>query len=113
MHELSLCMEVVEVLRAQQQQHGFQRVVAVGLAVGRWRAVEPSALELCFDAATRGTLAEGARLELRMVDPHAWCFACAERVLLAGEALRCPRCGGLELQLEQGDELRLTEIEVE
>ncbi len=60
MHEMSLCQGVVRILEEQAAAHAYKRVKTVRLEVGPLATVEPEALRFCFDAATRGTLAENA-----------------------------------------------------
>ena len=66
-----------------------------------------------FDAVSRGTLAEGSRFEIVPTAGTAFCFACGEAVTIAERFSDCPRCGGHQLQVTGGDELRIKELEVE
>ena len=62
MHELSLTHEIVEIVC---NAAGGRQVHRVMLDVGRHSCASPEAIEFCFAAIARGTLAEGARLEFR------------------------------------------------
>ena len=63
MHEMSLTESIVELIEEGRKQ-GFSRVRVVRLEIGALAQVEPEAMRFCFDAVTRGTLAEGARLDI-------------------------------------------------
>ena len=65
MHELSLTQEIVSI--ACNAASG-QRVHVVTVVVGELSCVAPDALAFCFDVVAEGTLAEGARLEIRRTD---------------------------------------------
>jgi hydrogenase nickel incorporation protein HypA/HybF len=112
MHELALCQSVVDALYEQAGIHGFERVTVVRLEVGALSCVAPDSLQFCFAAATRGTLAEGARLELIRLPGKAWCLDCGATVALAERYDDCPRCVGPRLRVTEGDEMRIKDLEV-
>ena len=112
-HELSLCAGIVDVLREQAQVQDYARVRTVWLEVGELAGVEVEALRFGFDVATRGTLAEGAALEIVPVPGSAWCLPCARAVATHRRYDPCPRCGSHQLQITGGEELRIKELEVE
>jgi hydrogenase nickel incorporation protein HypA/HybF len=65
MHELALTREIVAIVC--DAANGRQ-VHTVNLEIGRLTCVSPDALEFCFDAVAQGTLAQGARLQIRRTD---------------------------------------------
>jgi hydrogenase nickel incorporation protein HypA/HybF len=65
MHELALTHEIVDIVCKAAND---RRVHKVTLEIGRLSCVTPEAIEFCFDVVARGTLAEGARLEIRQPD---------------------------------------------
>ncbi|QBQ55936.1 hydrogenase maturation nickel metallochaperone HypA [Nitrosococcus wardiae] len=113
MHELSLCEGVVQILEEQARIQSYSRVKTVWLEVGVLAGVELESLRFSFDAVTRGTLAEGARLEILSAPGRAKCLSCGETVVLNERFSPCPRCGGYPLQVTSGEELRIKELEVE
>ena len=104
MREMSLTESLVE---------GFSRVRTVRVAIGALGHVEADAVRFCFDAVTRGTIVEGARLDIRTVPGQAWCLDCAKTVRAADRVAACPECGQHRLQVTGGDDLRLDELEVD
>lgn len=113
MHEASLCVEVLRCLEEDATRRGFQRVRTVWLQIGRRRAVEPEAMRFAFELASRGTLADGARLELEEVPARGWCFTCDDEVALRDPTVECARCGSARTRVSGGDELKIARIEVE
>jgi hydrogenase nickel incorporation protein HypA/HybF len=113
MHEMSLVESMIELIESESRTRGFARVRTVRLAVGALGHVEPEAMRFCFDAVTRGTIAEGARLEIRTVPGEAWCLDCGKRVAIAERYGACPECGRHQVQITGGDALRLEELEVD
>jgi hydrogenase nickel incorporation protein HypA/HybF len=113
MHEMSLTEGVVEILCEEAQKRGFSRVRTLWLEIGALSAVDPAAMAFCFDVVARGTLAEGARLEVVRTPGQGWCLDCEKTVPLEERFGRCPECGGGYVQMTGGDEMRVREMEVE
>ena len=117
MHEMGIALEVARLAREAAAAEGAPRVVSLRLRVGRWAGVEPEslrfALETLASTAEPGDALLGCRLDLERVEPEFACPACGERYCAEGYLEPCPACGGLGADLVAGDELSLTEIEVE
>ena len=113
MHEVSLAEGVLQIVEDAARREGFGRVRAVWLEVGRLSCVEPEAMRFCFDAVTRHSVADGARLEIVETPGAAWCMRCSEPTAIAALGDACPRCGGYQLQITGGTEMRVKELEVE
>ena len=113
MHELSLAESILDILRDGARTHGYHRVKTVWLAVGKLSHVEPEAMRFCFDVAARDSLAEGARLEIVEVAGEGSCAACGAHFAVESRLDPCPRCAAPGVRLTAGDELRVTELEVE
>ncbi len=113
MHELALCEGILQALEEQAKIQPFARVHAVWLEIGVLSSVEPEALRFNFDVITRGTLAEGSRLEIVTVPAQAWCLPCGEKISIRQYFDACPQCGSHQLQVVEGEELRIQQLEVE
>ncbi|MEO5367939.1 MAG: hydrogenase maturation nickel metallochaperone HypA [Magnetococcus sp. WYHC-3] len=112
MHELSLCSELLASLGEQAQRHGFARVREVWLEVGMLSGVAPEALEFCFAALARGTMAEGARLVIQQVPAQGWCPGCDASAPMDSAETSCAHCGMPLERLAGGDGLRLKALDV-
>ncbi len=112
MHEMALSLGMINLIREQQVSHGFTRVKRIVVEIGVLGHVDPHALEFAFEAGARESPAEGARLEIREVPGRAWCMDCSETVTLDRRGEPCPGCGGYTMIVEQGEEMRLKELEV-
>lgn len=113
MHEMALCESAMQVIEQQSAQNGVRRVTAVWLEVGALACVEISALTFCFDAVSRNTLAEGCKLHVRVKPAQAWCWDCCQTVVINQRGEACPHCQGYRLRVDDGETLRIQEIEVE
>jgi hydrogenase nickel incorporation protein HypA/HybF len=113
MHEMSLAESVLQIIEDAAARERFARVRAVWLEIGALAGVEPEAMRFCFDAVTRESVAEGARLEIVCAPGTAWCMPCSQPVAIATRGDPCPNCGSFQLQVTGGADLRLRELEVE
>lgn len=113
MHELALCESMLRIIRNEASSRSFQRVRLVTLELGAFCGVVPDAFEFCFRVLTRGTLADGAHLEIVWLPGEAWCMHCGETVTIKERYDSCPLCGGYELHASGGQELRIRDLEVE
>jgi hydrogenase nickel incorporation protein HypA/HybF len=113
MHEMALSQSVADIVLRHAEAHGAERVRAVRLELGALSCAEPDALAFCFEAVTRGTLAEGAALEIAVVPGRAWCWDCDGAVELTDRAAGCPACGGFRLRVETGEDMRVKDLEIE
>jgi hydrogenase nickel incorporation protein HypA/HybF len=109
-HELSLSGAIVNT--AVKHADG-RKVTLVSLRVGRLRQVVPDTLEFYFEFVARGTLCEGARLELEVIDARLHCTPCDREWPIEIPAFRCPTCGGSEVEIASGNEFEIESIEVE
>ena len=83
------------------------------LEIGELAGVEIEALEFCFDAVKRNSLAADAEMNIIPVPGRAWCMQCSEPVEIDERAQACPKCGSYQLQVTGGDQMRIKELEVE
>ena len=113
MHELSLAEGVLQLVEETARREGAVRVTAVVVEIGQLSSVEPDALAFCFEAVSRGGLAQGADLEIIRVAGEGWCPACAAGVPMAAWWGICPRCGGDQVRPTGGTAMRVKEIEIE
>ncbi len=113
MHEMSLCEGVLQILQEYAGRQGFKRVITVWLEIGALSGVDPEAMRFGFDAVMRGTLADGAGLEIVDLPGQAWCLPCSRTVAVKARFDACPECGSYQLQVTAGDEMRIKELEVE
>ena len=113
MHEMAISESIVGILEAEAARQSYARVKKVWLEIGPLAGIEPEALRFTFDVVTRGTLAENAALEIVPTEARAWCLPCEASVIIRQRYDACPQCGGYQLQMTSGDEMRIKELEVE
>lgn len=111
MHEMSLCEGIRSVLEDQAAAHNLRQIRRVRVEIGRFAGVEKPALAFAFDVVMRGSVAEGAALEMIDLPGKAMCFDCAKEVEIDDRLQPCPECGGGKLMPSGGDEMRIKDLE--
>ena len=114
MHELSIAMEIMDIVEKEALKHGAGRVNSVHLQIGDLSGVEIDSLTFCFET-IRGEkdLTRDAELDIQRIPVRIRCRPCDSEFTGDGFMVRCPSCDGLNTELLQGDELAVAEIEVD
>lgn len=113
MHEMALAQSIVEIVRDQAHKGSFTCVRAVKVSIGALSYVDPHALEFGFEIVARGTIAEGAVLQIDCPAGSARCTACHKVFSVSAHGEPCPGCGQYAWLVVGGDEMRVVELEVE
>ncbi len=112
MHEMALAESVLAIVEEAARQHAAARVTSVRLEIGALSHVAPEALRFCFEAVKRSSIADGAALEIDTTPGRAWCMPCGKGVTLERLGEACPECGGYQLEVTQGEAMRVRDIEI-
>ena len=113
MHELSIAQSIVTIAEEHLPAAPGTKVRAVRVTIGELAGVVVDSLEFCFSAVSAGTRLEGAQLVIDHVAARGRCPTCGTVAPIEGFAFLCTRCGGAGLELVEGDELQVTELELD
>ena len=113
MHELSLCEGILQVLESESQKQNFKAIKTVWLEIGDLSSIDINAMVFCFDVVMQGSIAENAKLEIIKVTGTAWCIKCCDTVIIKNRFETCPQCGSSELQVTDGEQMKIKELEVD
>ncbi len=113
MHEMSLAEGIMQIVEDVAQREHAARVKSVVVEIGRLSSVQPEALSFCFEAVSRGGVAEGAEFRLVDVPGAGWCMKCSAEVPMDEVWGSCPQCGSSQVQVTRGTEMRVKELEIE
>jgi hydrogenase nickel incorporation protein HypA/HybF len=101
---------IVKQIESQKKKHSFSRVNSVHLVCGKYNCLSEETLQFCFDAVTRLSYMEGARLKVTRTAGRCRCDACGAEA--RGEQ-PCPSCGSHEIIPIVDDEIYIRALEVE
>ena len=110
MHEMALGSAVVNTATKHAQG---RTVKVVTLSVGKLRQVVPDSLSFYFDIIARGTVCEGAKLEMQIVPARLRCENCDNEWEPDFPTFRCPFCPDGKVTVLSGEEFMVESLEVE
>ena len=113
MHEIGLMQRMVEVALDRATSAGARHIQRVTVRVGAESGVVPDVITLAFEVATRGTIAEGAELQIEDVPIACFCAACDLAFAPVDALHECPRCHRLGAEVRRGREFELAALEIE
>ncbi len=118
MHELSLVADLFTIIEEQASRAGAKRVTKVVVSVGELSGVVPELFRSAFQSYKRGTIADNARLQLKMVKIKFKCRSCgheltARNIMDESFSYVCPACGSKDMELIAGRDLYLEKLEIE
>ncbi len=93
MHELSIVSSLIEIISKDAQGKGLREVTFVRLVIGALSAASPKAVEFALEYATKGTILEGAQVEIAVEEAKSRCTGCATLFEPQLPFLLCPACG--------------------
>ena len=113
MHEFGLTQAVVETSVVSAREARCTRITEIRLVIGELTQVVSEAMDFAFDALSKGTMCEGAKLTIEFVPPRSVCLDCGVEFGHDQLHRKCPACGSPYTQVVAGRELEIASIEVE
>jgi hydrogenase nickel incorporation protein HypA/HybF len=112
MHELSVCLALVAELEALARRHDA-RIRRVSITIGPLAGVEPDLVAQAYPLACAGTPAEASELHIERSSVRIRCRGCGRESIAAANRLSCGACGDWQTELLSGDELILSQVELD
>jgi len=104
MHEVQVMVEVLDAVLREANKRGAEKVTEVQLEVGELTFLGEEQMRFAFETITKGTIAEGAALDVVHVKGEVRCGGCGHEGPLAISddpafhvpfpVMACTRCGG-------------------
>ena len=114
MHELSIALEILDIVEREAVKHGAAVVKQVNLRIGDLSGVETESLAFSFEAVKgEKELTREAVLNIERLPVRIWCNPCEREFDSAGPLVMCPRCESFDTKLLQGEEMEIEDIEID
>ena len=113
MHEMGIASELLSAVLDAAEREGASRVNIVSITVGELTEVVPDALQFAWEALRTGTAAGEAELEITEVPARSRCLQCGEEFSHDRFHRICPSCGGVLVEVLEGNELRVDSVDVD
>ncbi|MDJ0680777.1 MAG: hydrogenase maturation nickel metallochaperone HypA [Xenococcaceae cyanobacterium MO_167.B52] len=110
MHELGITKNIVAIVSENAKGIPVRKVT---LEIGKLSAIMPDAIRFCFDVCCKGTILEGAVLEIIEIPGVASCCRCDAQIDLEQPFGICDHCGSMELKILRGEELNIKSMEID
>lgn len=112
MHELSIAVQIAEIIVEEAQNAGASTVSKVELEIGSLAGIEPNAIELAVPEAFKSTICEGAEIVFHYIQAKAVCESCCSEFDPADHFKICPFCNSLYTSFIKGKELKIKSFDI-
>lgn len=113
MHELAITQSMFEIVLKQAEYSKAKKVTKINLVIGELTGVVSDCIQFYIDIISKGTVAEGVKVNVKLVPATARCLSCGKTFTVKEMEWTCPGCGEISLQVSGGKELFVETIEVE
>ncbi len=113
MHELSIATSMIDIVLDHAKSANAQKINLIEIELGELSGIVDSALEFCFEAVCKNTIAEGAKLSLYKVPAMGECQNCKSKFNINSLFMQCNNCNSMKVNLIQGQELKIKSIIVD
>lgn len=111
MHELSVCLALIEQVEAIARERGAQSAAVIVVRLGPLSGVEPDLLRHAYPLAATGSIAESAELVIQEADIIVRCSQCGAESRATANRLLCGECKDFRTRVVSGDEMILQRLE--
>ena len=115
MHEYSIVQSLLDVIEENAKKHNATKVKKVVVKIGVLSGVEPHLLEMAFNTFKEKTICHDAVFEMIIQPIVAKCKDCEYINNYPKNQIffECENCGGVELEVLDGEEMLLLNLELE
>jgi len=113
MHEMGLVQNIFDIVLRAAEKNGIGKVLRIHIRAGQLRAIVPEQLQFCFQILSKESpILEEAQLVVETLRVKAKCRKCQNEFEVEEYRFLCPLCAHEEVDVIQGMELLVSNIEV-
>ncbi len=112
MHELSVAVNILDIVRQYVGEKERGLLKSVKLRVGTQAGIVVDSLRFSWEAITMDTPVAGATLDVESVPFSLRCRACGTRTEPEEGTILCSACGSVDTEITGGTELQVTHLEL-
>ncbi|MFW9895582.1 MAG: hydrogenase maturation nickel metallochaperone HypA [Candidatus Thorarchaeota archaeon] len=122
MHEFSFAYNIFKVAEATAIKNNAKRITEVVLEIGELTLIVPELLQRSFEMATKGSIAEGAILTIKITPGKIKCRECNKNSVvsitrdaqLTGlQLFQCSHCGSNNTEITEGKKANVKNIRIQ
>jgi hydrogenase nickel incorporation protein HypA/HybF len=115
MHELPVTQSILDIALVHAKANSVSKILSIHLEIGELSDLENEWIQRYFDYLSKGTVAEGAKLEIKRMPVVMQCPVCSKSFAVNIREVReihCPDCGSKSCSLLSGREYYIKDMEV-
>ena len=112
MHEYSIVQSLLDSCEENAKKNNSSKVTKVVVKIGVMSGVEPDLLQSAFDTFKEGTMCDGCEFVINIQPVVVKCHKCLEQSTLSKHEYACPRCQSVELDVVDGEDMFLMQLEL-
>ena len=113
MHELSLVMEVIDLVSKEAGKSKILSILELEIEVGYLSGVDADAFQSALEMMVQGTLLENSRLAIIRTPATGRCKPCDLEFTMQERLAVCPACQAFPSEISGGQEFRVLSLLVE
>ena len=113
MHELAITQNLLSTILQEAKAAHAEKVTTIVLVVGELSGAVSDCIQFYFDVLKKGTLAETATIEFKMVAAQLRCRDCGSKLKPDNEIWSCPECHKQNMEIVGGRDCFIESMEVE
>ncbi len=122
MHEFSFAYNIFQVAEATAIKYKAKKITEVLLEIGELTLIVPELLQRSFEMATKGSIAEGAKLKIQIVPGKIKCRECdkdsavsitRDAQLTGLQLFKCSHCGSNNTEIIEGKKANVKNIKIQ
>lgn len=113
MHEAGIAQNILEISIATAEKNSASKINKIHLKVGKLAAIENGSLLFAFEALKEETMASEANLEIDNIPVRGLCHDCDTEDTYNEMFFACSKCSSYRVEILSGEELEISEIEVD
>jgi hydrogenase nickel incorporation protein HypA/HybF len=110
MHELSMAMEVIELVQHEADKNGVSDIEEILIEVGDLCGVEADIFQSALEMVVKDTLLENASVRIIRTPGKGKCSTCNMEFEMKNRLDFCPDCGCFTSEVSGGQEFRVLSI---
>ena len=112
MHEMGLAQNIFDIVLRTAEGNNVNKVLRINVRAGQLRGIVPEQLQFCFGFVAReSSVVEGAELVIETVPIRGKCKSCSHEFFVEEYRFVCPECGHEDIEVLEGMELLVSNIE--
>ena len=113
MHEYSIVQSLLDSCEENAKANDASKVTKVVVKIGVMSGVEPELLKTAFDTFKEKTVCESAEFIMNIQPILIRCDSCKSESTLEKLEYCCPKCQSIELEVLDGEDMYLMQLELE